>query len=67
VTESVRQRGPLSERTWSAVNDAVILAARHVLAARRIATFDSDAVHLACLETVAAQLNTPEAVCLIVA
>lgn len=34
------QRGPLSERTWSVVNDAVIAAARHVLAARRIATFD---------------------------
>ena len=35
-----RQAGPLSERVWKALDEAVVGAARHVLAARRVATFD---------------------------
>ncbi|MGH7279586.1 MAG: family 1 encapsulin nanocompartment shell protein [Candidatus Rokuibacteriota bacterium] len=35
-----RGSAPLSDRVWKAVDDAVAQAARHVLAARRIATFD---------------------------
>jgi uncharacterized linocin/CFP29 family protein len=35
-----RDAAPLSERTWKALDEAVAQAARHVLAARRIATFD---------------------------
>jgi uncharacterized linocin/CFP29 family protein len=35
-----RHTAPMSERVWSALDEAVGQAARHVLAARRIATFD---------------------------
>jgi uncharacterized linocin/CFP29 family protein len=35
-----RQAAPISEEVWKALDDAVVQAARHVLAARRIATFD---------------------------
>ena len=35
-----RQAAPLSERVWKALDEAVVGAARHVLAARRVATFD---------------------------
>jgi uncharacterized linocin/CFP29 family protein len=35
-----RHTAPVSERVWSALDEAVAEAARHVLAARRIATFD---------------------------
>jgi uncharacterized linocin/CFP29 family protein len=35
-----RHTAPMSERVWSALDEAVAQAARHVLAARRIATFD---------------------------
>jgi uncharacterized linocin/CFP29 family protein len=35
-----RGSAPLSERVWKALDDAVAQAARHVLAGRRIATFD---------------------------
>lgn len=35
-----RQAAPMSEPVWKALDDAVVQAARHVLAARRIATFD---------------------------
>ena len=35
-----RDAAPLSERTWKALDEAVAQAARHVLAARRVATFD---------------------------
>jgi uncharacterized linocin/CFP29 family protein len=35
-----RQTAPISDRIWSALDEAVSEAARHVLAARRIATFD---------------------------
>jgi uncharacterized linocin/CFP29 family protein len=35
-----RQAAPLSERVWKALDDAIVSAARHVLAARRVATFD---------------------------
>jgi uncharacterized linocin/CFP29 family protein len=35
-----RQAAPLSDRVWKALDEAVVGAARHVLAARRIATFD---------------------------
>jgi uncharacterized linocin/CFP29 family protein len=35
-----RQAAPLSDRVWKALDDAVVSAARHVLAARRVATFD---------------------------
>jgi uncharacterized linocin/CFP29 family protein len=35
-----RQAAPLSDRVWKALDDAVVGAARHVLAARRVATFD---------------------------
>jgi uncharacterized linocin/CFP29 family protein len=35
-----REAAPLSHRVWKALDDAVVQAARHVLAARRIATFD---------------------------
>ena len=35
-----RHTAPLSERVWKALDAAVVQAARHVLAARRIATFD---------------------------
>jgi uncharacterized linocin/CFP29 family protein len=34
------QGGPLSEHVWKAVRDAVLAAARHELAARRVASFD---------------------------
>ena len=33
-----RQAAPMSERVWKALDDAVVQAARHVLAGRRIAT-----------------------------
>ena len=35
-----RSTAPISERVWAALDDAVAQAARHILAARRIATFD---------------------------
>jgi uncharacterized linocin/CFP29 family protein len=35
-----RHTAPIPDRVWSALDDAVAQAARHVLAARRIATFD---------------------------
>lgn len=35
-----RTSAPLSDRVWTALDEAVAQAARHVLAARRIATFD---------------------------
>ncbi|HEV8584994.1 MAG TPA: family 1 encapsulin nanocompartment shell protein [Methylomirabilota bacterium] len=35
-----RHTAPMSERVWHALDEAVAQAARHVLAARRIATFD---------------------------
>ena len=35
-----RHTAPISERVWSALDEAVAEAARHVLAARRVATFD---------------------------
>jgi uncharacterized linocin/CFP29 family protein len=35
-----REAAPLSDRVWHALDEAVAQAARHVLAARRIATFD---------------------------
>lgn len=35
-----RSAAPLSERTWKAIDEAVAQAARHVLAGRRVATFD---------------------------
>lgn len=35
-----RDAAPLPERTWKAVDEAVAQAARHVMAARRVATFD---------------------------
>ena len=35
-----RNAAPLSERVWKALDEAIAQAARHVLAARRIATFD---------------------------
>jgi uncharacterized linocin/CFP29 family protein len=35
-----RQAAPVSERVWKALDEAVVGAARHVLAARRVATFD---------------------------
>jgi len=35
-----RHTAPLSDRVWKALDGAVVQAARHVLAARRIATFD---------------------------
>jgi uncharacterized linocin/CFP29 family protein len=35
-----RSFAPLSERVWTALEEAVVGAARHVLAARRVATFD---------------------------
>lgn len=35
-----RSAAPLSDRIWRALDDAIAQAARHVLAARRIATFD---------------------------
>jgi uncharacterized linocin/CFP29 family protein len=33
-------RGPLSDAVWSALTEAMVASARHVLAARRVATFD---------------------------
>lgn len=35
-----RSAAPLSDRVWAALDEAIAQAARHVLAARRIATFD---------------------------
>lgn len=35
-----RGSAPLSGRTWKAIDDAVVQEARHVLSARRVATFD---------------------------
>jgi uncharacterized linocin/CFP29 family protein len=35
-----RHTAPLSDRVWKALDEAVVQAARHVLAARRVATFD---------------------------
>jgi uncharacterized linocin/CFP29 family protein len=35
-----RTTAPLSDRVWAALDDAVVGAARHVLGARRMATFD---------------------------
>ena len=35
-----RHTAPISDRVWAALDEAVAQAARHVLAARRIATFD---------------------------
>ena len=35
-----RDAAPLTERTWKAIDEAVAQAARHVLAGRRVATFD---------------------------
>jgi uncharacterized linocin/CFP29 family protein len=35
-----RHAAPLSEQVWKSLDDAVVQAARHVLAGRRIATFD---------------------------
>jgi uncharacterized linocin/CFP29 family protein len=35
-----RERAPLSEKAWKAVDDAVVMAARHVLAGRRVADLD---------------------------
>jgi uncharacterized linocin/CFP29 family protein len=35
-----RHTAPLSERVWKSLDEAVVQAARHVLAARRVGTFD---------------------------
>jgi uncharacterized linocin/CFP29 family protein len=35
-----RHTAPISQRVWKALDDAVAQAARHILSARRIATFD---------------------------
>jgi uncharacterized linocin/CFP29 family protein len=35
-----RQAAPLSDRVWKALDEAVVQSARHVLGARRVATFD---------------------------
>ena len=35
-----RQAAPLSDRVWKTLDDAVVQSARHVLAGRRVATFD---------------------------
>jgi uncharacterized linocin/CFP29 family protein len=35
-----RNTAPIAERTWHALDEAVSQAARHVMAARRVATFD---------------------------
>jgi uncharacterized linocin/CFP29 family protein len=35
-----RHTAPISDRVWKALDEAVVQAARHVLAGRRIATFD---------------------------
>ena len=35
-----RHAAPLSDRVWRALDEAVVQSARHVLAARRVATFD---------------------------
>jgi uncharacterized linocin/CFP29 family protein len=35
-----RHAAPVSDRVWKTLDDAVVQSARHVLAARRIATFD---------------------------
>lgn len=35
-----RHAAPLSDRVWKALDDAVVQSARHVLAARRVVTFD---------------------------
>jgi uncharacterized linocin/CFP29 family protein len=35
-----RGSAPLSDRAWKAIDEAVVQEARHVLAARRVATFD---------------------------
>jgi uncharacterized linocin/CFP29 family protein len=35
-----RHAAPLSDRVWKALDEAVVQSARHVLAARRVATFD---------------------------
>jgi uncharacterized linocin/CFP29 family protein len=35
-----RHAAPLSDRVWKALDEAVVQAARHVLAGRRVATFD---------------------------
>ena len=35
-----RHTAPLSDRVWKALDEAVVQAARHVLAGRRVATFD---------------------------
>ncbi len=35
-----REIAPFSDRVWKAIDEAVVIAARHVLAARRIADFD---------------------------
>ena len=35
-----RERAPLSERAWQAVDEAVVMAARHVLAGRRVVDLD---------------------------
>lgn len=35
-----REAAPISERVWKVLDEAVVQAARHVLAARRVATFD---------------------------
>jgi uncharacterized linocin/CFP29 family protein len=35
-----RHAAPLSDRVWKALDEAIVQAARHVLAGRRIATFD---------------------------
>jgi hypothetical protein len=55
------------------LDEVAAQAARHVLAARRVATLESvgyrmhdrQAIHLFCVETVAAQTVTPQAVCLL--
>ena len=35
-----RHAAPLSDRVWKALDEAIVQSARHVLAARRVATFD---------------------------
>jgi uncharacterized linocin/CFP29 family protein len=35
-----RQAAPLSDRVWKALDEAIVQSARHVLGARRVATFD---------------------------
>ena len=75
-----REAAPFSDRVWKQIDEAVRKAAVHVLAGRRVADFDGpkgwdyvasrlghdgESAHLFCVETVAAQLITPDAVCVL--